>query len=212
MEPDVSLLCLKQPFPSTHHEPDESNLHLCPVSVRSSLISSLYVHFFKMTSFPLVFSRNPVHFRFVVYATCPAQLVVLHLKFGQFILEYFLSVLTKNMDCSTVFCLLLIYSLESWVICCKGQDLLLRKTRSFCYFAHSVRSVRLSVLLEFHVDFPNTSVLFDSSEFLLHVIRASSKKNSFITVFCEHCTSISLFFSWFVYCSFTRCCRRGIFC
>jgi hypothetical protein len=166
-----------------------------------------------LLSFFLVLSRNPVvHFRIVVYATCPAQLIVLHLKFGQFILEYFLSVLAKNMDCSTVFCLLLIYSVESWLICCKGRDLLLRKTRSVRYFAHSVRSVGLRELLELHVDFPNTSVLFDSSEFLLNVILALCKKNSFIAVFCEHCTCISIFFSWFVYCSSTRCYRRVIFC
>ena len=73
-EPEFSLPCLKQPFPCTHHEPDESNLHLCPVSVRSILISSLYVQFFKMTSFPLVFSGNRVHFRFSMYVTCPAHL------------------------------------------------------------------------------------------------------------------------------------------
>ena len=69
-----------------------------------------------MTSFPLVFSRNPVHLRFSVCAMCLAHLIVLHLKFGQFVLEYCLSVLTKNMDCSTIFCLLLIYLVESWLI------------------------------------------------------------------------------------------------
>jgi len=154
MEPDFSLPCLQQPFPCSHHEPDESNLHLCPVSLRSISISSVYVQFFKMTSFTLVFSRNPVHFRFSMYTTCPAHLVVLHLKFGQLILEYFISVLTKNMDCSTVFCHFVGYSVESWLIWCNGQDLLLRKTRSCCYFAHSVRSVGLGELLELDVDFP----------------------------------------------------------
>jgi hypothetical protein len=97
------------------------------------------------------------------------------------------------------FCLLLIYSVESWLIWYNGQDLLLRKKRSCCYFAHSVRSVGLAELLELHVDFPNTSVLFGSSEFLLNVNRASSKKYSSITVFCQHCTCISIFLNWFVY-------------
>lgn len=130
----------------------------------------------------------------VCYIPCPSHR--LSLKFWQFILEHCLSVLTKNMDCSTILCLLLIYSVESWLIRCNGQDLLLRKTRSCwycvyfkdCMWIFLTRTCYLALLLPTEC---NPCII--------------KEKCSFVAVFCQHWTHISIFFSWFVY-SFTRCC------
>jgi hypothetical protein len=110
MKPEFSLPFLKQSFSCTRPEPDESDPLPCFCQIHLNILfvcSSL-----QNDTFPQVFSQNPARLRFSIYATCPAHLIVLHLKYGQFILEYCLSVLTKNMDCSTVSCLLLIYSVD----------------------------------------------------------------------------------------------------